>query len=546
MGSDRGDQPALFASDIRDMLPADHNVWAVMATVADFDLSVFEGAYRADGQGRPPYSPRMMVELLLYCYQKGICSDRAIAAACYDDLGCRVITGNRFPTRSTVNEFFHRHADALQELLVQTIRLGAQEGLVDVSVIAGDGTMVKANASTGALAGEEALTRRIARLQARLDHSQAGWQQAVLTGLTEITDTTGDPQPGEAGPADQAEAEPADQAEAGPADQAEAEAGAGRGGADREVDQEVVARRRVQADARLLAGRQAALARLREQPSRAWQEWSEREQVLRTRMEQAEARLARLRAEQQDRLDRWRQAEAGGRPWRGKPPTPAEDKTKVARARQSVAQWASRLAEVTAIRPDRGRVNVTDPDSALMPGKHGGFALYYNVQAITARRQFVLDVGLHPSSNDKQALVPALRRTRQNLDAAGISDPIGAGLFDSGYASDANFTDDVPVTTLLVSVDKERRQTGRDTITTGSVHEKWDTMAVLLDDPKNAALYKQRSAMVEPVFAQFFARFGRELAHRGIPAVTTEIHLWAAAHNLAKIIASRARRAAAA
>ena len=50
MGSDRGDQPALFASDIRDMLPADHSVWGVMATVGDLDLGAFERAYRADGR----------------------------------------------------------------------------------------------------------------------------------------------------------------------------------------------------------------------------------------------------------------------------------------------------------------------------------------------------------------------------------------------------------------------------------------------------------------------------------------------------------------
>ena len=66
-------------------------------------------------------------------------------------------------------------------------------------------------------------------------------------------------------------------------------------------------------------------------------------------------------------------------------------------------------------------------------------------------------------------------------------------------------------------------------------------MAARLDTPEGKALYKQRKAIIEPVFAQLFARFGRHLNYRG-NMVTTEIHLWAAVHNLLKAIRARARR----
>jgi len=66
-------------------------------------------------------------------------------------------------------------------------------------------------------------------------------------------------------------------------------------------------------------------------------------------------------------------------------------------------------------------------------------------------------------------------------------------------------------------------------------------MAAQLDTPDGQALYKQRKAIIEPVFAQLFARFGRTLNYRG-DMVETEIHLWAAVHNMLKAIRARRQR----
>ena len=51
----------------------------------------------------------MMAALLLYCYFKGIRSSRKIAAACVDDLGCRVICGGAAPSHRAVVTFIRRH-----------------------------------------------------------------------------------------------------------------------------------------------------------------------------------------------------------------------------------------------------------------------------------------------------------------------------------------------------------------------------------------------------------------------------------------------------
>src|SRR5438552_1245686 len=89
----------------------------------------------------------MMTALVLYCYCKGIRSSRAVQMACFDDVGCRVITGNQAVDHATAARFVRRHRDALTGLFVQVLAVCAREGLVTVDLVAGDGTKVKASAS---------------------------------------------------------------------------------------------------------------------------------------------------------------------------------------------------------------------------------------------------------------------------------------------------------------------------------------------------------------------------------------------------------------
>ncbi|MET8047870.1 transposase [Streptosporangium sp. NPDC005286] len=60
-------------------------------------------------------------------------------------------------------------------------------------------------------------------------------------------------------------------------------------------------------------------------------------------------------------------------------------------------------------------------------------------------------------------------------------------------------------------------------------------MAARLATPAGRNLYKRRSALVEPGFAQLFQRFGRHLNYRGTAGVDTEIKLLGAVHNLNKL-----------
>jgi hypothetical protein len=176
-----------------------------------------------------------------------------------------------------------------------------------------------------------------------------------------------------------------------------------------------------------------------------------------------------------------------------------------------------------------------------MPLKKGGFDQLHNLQALAGHGQIIFAAGTHPSSTDTAALHLLLEHGAANLAAAGITEPIGAAAFDAGYACEDNFTAPCPAD-LYVAVTRDSVQAGQPGgAAAPSGQPGWQAMAAKLDTPEGRAIYRQRKAIIEPVFAQLFARFGRHLNYRG-DMVDTEIHLWAAVHNMLKAIRARARR----
>jgi transposase len=165
----------LLPPDAREWLPGRHLAWAVLEAAGELDLVPFTAWYRAGGQGRPAYHPRLMVGLVMYCYCKGIRSPRAIEMATWDDVGARVICGNLHPDHATVARFVTHHEGPVQGLLVQSLVACAAQGLARVDVVAGDGTKVKASAPMAANATAAQLEIEIGELEALLAAEVETW-----------------------------------------------------------------------------------------------------------------------------------------------------------------------------------------------------------------------------------------------------------------------------------------------------------------------------------------------------------------------------------
>src|SRR5262249_34743976 len=140
-------QGYIFPPSPQDWLPEGDLVYFLLDTIATIDLSPILAHYERELRGQPPFHPRMMVTLLLYCYATGTRSSRKIMGRCQTDVACRVIVGEDVPDFRTVSDFRKTHLARLEALFVEVLRLCAAAGLTRVGTVALGGTKVKANAS---------------------------------------------------------------------------------------------------------------------------------------------------------------------------------------------------------------------------------------------------------------------------------------------------------------------------------------------------------------------------------------------------------------
>jgi transposase len=166
------DQALLLPPSLREWLTEDHHAGLVLEAIGELDLTAFCVAYREDGHGRAALDPAMIVALLVYAYAIGVRSSRAIERRCRDDLAFRVITANQAPDHATIARFRVRHEESLGGLFTEVLALCREAGLVEVGLIAIDGTKVHANASHHSNLDYEQLAREILKEAAAVDAAE--------------------------------------------------------------------------------------------------------------------------------------------------------------------------------------------------------------------------------------------------------------------------------------------------------------------------------------------------------------------------------------
>jgi transposase len=508
------DQEALLPADMRSWLPPGHLTWQVLGAVGELDLSGFTAAYRADGQGQAPYDPAMMLALLFYCYFKGIRSTRKIAAACLDDVGCRVICGGATPSHQAFAQFLRRHRAEVRRLFVQVLGLLAAAGAIGGHCAAVDGSPVSGNASRFANLDGEQLAARIAALETAAGAAAQAWLdgagEADSAGSQQLwDDDDDDDSPGGGGPG---------------------------GGVPRRlaVMAATLARLHAARD-KIAARRQAASPRSPDA----------RITAARDAIASAAGRLAAAEDAHARVMARYQATVAAGKPWAGCKPVAGN--VRIAGIRKNLATAQGRLAAAQAAAAAAGpaKVSGTDPDSRLLPAKNGGGYLQgWNLELAAARRQVLLAIELHDNPADYGALTTMIAAAAANCSLTGLDGRIRAWLADNGYASTANFQA-LTHLMLLVATTGEATQTGRGA---GGrpLPAGWEKMAARTATPAGKKLYKRRAGLVEPAFAQLFARFGRYVSYRGHDAVDAEVKLLGTVHNLAKLFEHRRRHPAAA
>ncbi len=131
--------------------------------------------------------------LLLYAYCTGVRSSRSIERRCVEDVAFRVLAAGLRPDHVTIAWFRARHATALAGVLVDSLRLCAEAGLVRLGVVALDGTKMAANASPERNRTLAALNRQIKDMIADAERLDAAEAQAADGQGTGLPDGMSDP-----------------------------------------------------------------------------------------------------------------------------------------------------------------------------------------------------------------------------------------------------------------------------------------------------------------------------------------------------------------
>jgi len=481
------EQSYLLPPSPQDWLPEGHLAYFILDVVKLLDLNAIIVAVDAkDARGQKPYSPVMMVALLLYAYCVGVFSSRRIERATYEDVAFRVIAGGQHPDHSRISDFRRAHLDALAGLFIQTVRLCLEAGLVKLGTLALDGSKVQANASKHKAMSYERMQEQEKRLEQEI---------ASLLARAEQTDCAEDKRFGEG---------------------------------QREEDLPDVLRRRedrlekIRAAKRVLESRAARtrIAQLEEQAARHEKSATEHEDA--TERKRAATRAKKRREDIEALCDIVEDDD--------------EDPNGGSTSQNLETHRTSATPKGT---PDaKAQYNFTDPDSRIQE-RGGAFLQGYNAQTVVdSESQVVVAQAVTNLQPDNSHLEPMLAQVENNCGALPV-----AALADAGYwqPNDIAAVEERGVD-LYVSTRRQKHGTappgGSDDTPAdnNSAGEAKVTMDAKLQTDTGRALYALRKTIVEPVFGQIKECRGfRRFLLRGLRKVNAEWSLITATHNLLKL-----------
>ena len=131
------------------LLPEQHPARFIWQVLCSLDFSALEERYASVwvGPGRPPYHPRVLAALWIYGISEGLETAAGIAKACRIRDDFRWLTGGLCPCDQTLLNFLTGSEVGLASVWGQVLKSMHQAGHIDLSVIAEDGTKLRANAS---------------------------------------------------------------------------------------------------------------------------------------------------------------------------------------------------------------------------------------------------------------------------------------------------------------------------------------------------------------------------------------------------------------
>ena len=160
-------QRELFAANVFDLLPDDHECFLFAELTQTLDVSQASTHYSPIGQRA--YDPKQLIAILIYAYSRGVFSSRQIAQRCAEDLGFMYIAGSTCPSHRVLRDFRQRHGTLFFDCFKQTVKLAQEFNLASLSHVSLDGSKFKANSSKHKAMSYGRLKQQEAELSAEIE-----------------------------------------------------------------------------------------------------------------------------------------------------------------------------------------------------------------------------------------------------------------------------------------------------------------------------------------------------------------------------------------
>jgi transposase len=151
------------------VLPENHAARFLWRVLDAIDFSKLEGCYKSTsaGPGRSPFHPRMLVALWVYGLMEGLETAAELARACESRDDFRWLAGGLRPSDQTLLNLL-AHGEELDDVFVGALDAMQRRGFIDLSLIAEDGTKLRANASRHSFRSAAEIDKVIDGLSARI------------------------------------------------------------------------------------------------------------------------------------------------------------------------------------------------------------------------------------------------------------------------------------------------------------------------------------------------------------------------------------------
>jgi hypothetical protein len=208
--------------------------------------------------------------------------------------------------------------------------------------------------------------------------------------------------------------------------------------------------------------------------------------------------------------------------------------------RQAEGKAPPTKAPDEAVPEPKDQINFTDPESRIMKASNKGWDQCGNAQAVANEAQIILAADVTDQANDKRQAIPMVDQASTNLEAAGVEQPIGAAVIDSGYYSEANTTGlEARGIDPYIATERLKHNEEIPPVPRGRIPEDLTAkqrMARKLRTKKGKTTYAKRKGIIEPIFGQLKQVLGfRQFSLRGLASMRGEWRLVCTVHNLLKL-----------